>query len=343
MKAAILTEQKRPLAIETVHLPKSLEYGQILIKVAYSGICGSQLGEIDGAKGPDKYLPHLLGHEASGTVQEIGPGVTKVQQGDSVVLHWMKGVGIESATPRYSWNGNTVNAGAITTFSEYTIVSENRVTKVDARLDKRIAALFGCAVTTGMGVIANNANLKSGESVLVLGAGGVGLNVIQGASLVSAYPVIGVDVHNNRLELASQMGATHTINSKTAKLDEEISRIMKGELFDVVIDNTGVPELIQLAYELTKPQGRTILVGVPKKGNNISIYSLPLHFGKIIKGSHGGETNPTTDIPRYVKLLDAGVLKLEKIISKEFSLQDINTAIGAMRSGELAGRCLIRF
>lgn len=342
MKAAILVEQKKNLIIDDVELPSSLEYGQVLVKIHYTGICGSQIGEIDGVKGPDKFLPHLLGHEASGTVLEVGDGVKHVGKNDLVVLHWMKGQGIESNTPNYVWNGKKLNAGWITTFNEYAIISENRVTKIDLNVDKKIAALFGCAVTTGLGVVTNNAKIKIGESVLVLGAGGVGLNVIQGASLSSAYPIIGVDIYNNRLEIASLYGATHTINSREYDLKDEIQKIMGNQLFDVVIDNTGNPDLIQFAYENTKPKGRTVLVGVPRKGNNVSIYTLPLHFGKILVGSHGGETNPSEDIPRYINLLNKGILKLETLITHEFSLNEINEAIDMMKNGKIAGRCIIK-
>lgn len=342
MKAAILVEQRQPLVIDEVQLPDSLSCGQVLVKIAYSGICGSQLGEIDGAKGPDAYLPHLLGHEASGEVLATGPGVKKVKGGDHVVLHWMKGSGIEAEPPVYTWQGRRVNAGWITTFNEYAIVAENRVTPIAREVDGRLAALFGCAVTTGLGVVVNNAQVNPGESVVVLGAGGVGLNVIQGAALTSAWPVIGVDLHDNRLALAKEMGASHILNANACDLKEEIRRIVGSGGVDVIVDNTGNPAMIELAYELTGPKGRVVCVGVPKKGNLISLYSLPLHFGKRLTGSHGGETNPGEDIPRYLRMLDAGRLNLRPLITHEFPLAQINEAIAMMRSGEMAGRCMIR-
>lgn len=206
MQAAILTELKKPLAIGEVCLPETLDVGQVLVRIHYSGICGSQLGEIDGAKGEDKFLPHLLGHEGSGAVVDIGPGVKHVKPGDKVVLHWRKGLGIESPVPSYRWNGEKLNAGWITTFNEFAVVSENRVTRIPPDSDMRVAALFGCAVTTGFGVVLNNANLKIGESVVVFGAGGVGLNIVQAAAMVSAYPIVAVDRFENRLELAVVSG-----------------------------------------------------------------------------------------------------------------------------------------
>lgn len=341
-KAAILVEQKQPLIVDEIQLPEMLTCGQVLVKIAYSGICGSQLGEIDGVKGPDNYLPHLLGHEASGHVIEAGPGVKRVKAGDHVVLHWMKGSGIESDPPQYTWQGKRLNAGWITTFNEYAIISENRLTPIPQSVDGKIAALFGCAVTTGLGVIVNNAKLKPGESIVVLGAGGVGLNVIQGAAVTSACPIIGVDIHDNRLALARDMGASHTLNSLNCDLREELKKILGAGGADVVVDNTGVPEMLELAYELTGPKGRVVCVGVPRKGNKISIYSLALHFGKQLSGSHGGETNPTDDIPKYLRMLDAGKLALAPLITNEFSLEKINDAISMMRSGEIAGRCVIK-
>jgi S-(hydroxymethyl)glutathione dehydrogenase/alcohol dehydrogenase len=342
MRAAVLTGLKEPLALAEITLPDTLAIGQVLVKVHFSGICGSQLGEIDGAKGEDRYLPHLLGHEASGTVVAVGPGVRHVAVDDRVVLHWRKALGIESETPRYAWNGRKVNAGWVTTFNEFAIVSENRVTRIPSDSDLEVAALFGCAVTTGFGVIENNAKVRIGESVVVYGAGGIGLNIVQAAALVSAYPVIAVDLHDNKLELAGQMGATHSINSGCVDARQAILQIAGGVGVDVFIDNTGQPSIIEMGYQLCKPQGRVTLVGVPRKDSNINIYSLPLHFGKGLAGSHGGEAVPQSDIPRYLQLYQAGRIRLRELITDTFTLDQINEAIGDMRSGRIAGRCLVK-
>ena len=278
MKAAILVEQGKPLVVDTIELPQKLEVGQVLVKVHFSGICGSQLGEIDGVKGPDRFLPHLLGHEASGSVIEIGPGVANVKPADTVVLHWRKGAGIESATPKYTWRGKTVNSGWITTFNEFAIVSENRITPIPDRNHLEAASLFGCAVTTGFGVVENNARLRIGESVVIFGAGGVGLSMVQAAALVSAHPIIAVDLYDNRLDLAKHLGATHAINANSENARERILEIVGSAGLDVFIDNTGIPANIEMGYDLTHSQGRVVLVGVPRKGNKISLNSLPLHF-----------------------------------------------------------------
>ena len=343
MKAAILMAQNEKLLVDDIQLPSSLKVGQVLVKLLFSGICGSQLGEIDGAKGEDKYIPHLLGHEGSGFVQEIGPGVKTVKKGDSVVLHWKKGEGIESEPPKYIWKGKEINAGYVTTFNTQAVISENRCTAIPDNFPKEEAALFGCAVTTGFGVVENNSKLKIGESVVIFGAGGVGLNIIQASKLVSAWPIIAVDIHQNRLDLAKKLGATHIINSHDEIAFEKIKNILGERKLDVFIDNTGLPEIIQEGYEIVNKNGRVVLVGVPKLGSNINIFSLPLHFGKSISGSFGGECNPAKDIPRYLELVRNGVLSLDGLISKRFKLDDVNEAIEEMRKGKTAGRVIIEF
>lgn len=341
MKAAILVEQNQPLVVADIELPERLSFGQVLVKVHYSGICGAQLNEIDGAKGPDKFLPHLLGHEGSGVVQDVGAGVRTVKPGDHVVMHWRPSDGLQSETPTYHWEGRKVNAGWVTTFNEVAVVSENRLTPIPADFDMRLAPLFGCAVTTAMGVINNDAQVKIGQSVVVYGVGGVGLNIVQAAQMVSAYPIVAIDLFDNKVEMACEFGATHGFNAgKTENLRDRLREIVGTAGADVVIDTTGSARVIEDAYELTHPDGKTILVGVPRKGDNISIYSLPLHFEKVLKGSHGGSAKPCRDIPAYVRLYQAGRMHLGGLITHEFSLDRINDAIGIVRSGA-SGRCVV--
>ena len=340
-KVAVLVESRKPLVVAEVTLPDELLYGQVLVKVHYSGICGSQIGEIEAVKGQDKFLPHLLGHEGSATVVDAGPGVKTVKPGDKVVMHWMPGNGVQAEPPVYYWNGRRVNAGWVTTFNEYAIVSENRLTVIPSDFDLKLATLFGCAVTTALGVVNNDAQLKIGQSVVVFGVGGVGLNIVQGAEMVSAHPVIAVDIVDAKLEKARQFGATHVFNSRTiADLEAEIRKLVGSKGADVVIETTGNPRVIEQAYGLTQPAGKTILVGVPKKGDNVSIYTLPLHFKKVLKGSHGGSTLPHVDIPNYLHLVKAGKMKLDGLITHEFSLDDINEAVQLAKSGE-AGRVIL--
>jgi S-(hydroxymethyl)glutathione dehydrogenase / alcohol dehydrogenase len=343
MKAAILVEQNQPLVVAEVELPEALGVGQVLVKIHYSGICGSQLGEIDGVKGEDRFLPHLLGHEGSGIVLAVGPGVRHVEPDDTVVLHWCKGLGIDSETPTYRWGNREVSAGCLTTFNEYALVSENRCTPIPSDSDLQVAALFGCAVTTGFGVVENNARLRIGESIVALGVGGVGLNIVQAASLVSAHPIIAVDLHENRLNLARKMGATHLVNASEVNVQAELESITGSAGVDVAVDSTGLPEMIQLGYRITKPMGRVVLVGVPLTGDDIELHSLPLHFGKQLSGSHGGDGDPHVDIPRYHGLYRSGRIRLRELITDVVGLDDINEAVRAMRAGDVSGRCMVSF
>ena len=342
-QAAILVAQQKPLVVDIIELPSDLKAGHVLVEVQCSGICGSQLGEIDGVKGPDRFLPHLMGHEGFASVLEVGPGVRHVQPGDSVVLHWRPGAGIESDPPRYCWRGKPLNAGWVTTFNQHAVVSENRCTKIPDGTDPDVAALFGCAVTTGFGVVENNAKLKMGESVVVFGAGGIGLNIIQAAALMSAGPIIAVDRFDSRLKLAEQIGATHCINSRTSNPQKAIQQALNGQKLNVFIDNTGLPAIIELGYTLSDRHGRVVLVGVPRQGNTVNLNSFPLHFGKLLVGSHGGESKPEHDIPRYLRLQQQGKLQLQQLVSTHYSLQEINKAIRSMRDGDTAGRVMIRF
>ena len=343
MLAAILVEQNKPLVIDKISLPDNLDYGQVLVKVLYSGICGSQLGEINGNKGDDKYLPHLLGHEGTGIVIECGRGVTTVKKDDKVVLHWKKGDGIQSRTPEYfSSTLGKINAGWVTTFNEYAVASENRITKIPDDFDSKSGALLGCAVTTGLGVINNNAKIKIGENVVVWGAGGVGLNIIQGAAMVSAYPIIAVDLYDRKLNLALDIGATHTINSNKANPEYEISKIVGKNGADAVIETTGDVDVIQRAYDVTGQKGRMIMVGVPLHNTKVKLNTLPLHFDKILTGSHGGECRPEIDIPNYIKLCKNNRLAIKHLITDQYDLKDINVPLENMRNGKIFGKCVVK-
>jgi S-(hydroxymethyl)glutathione dehydrogenase / alcohol dehydrogenase len=338
-KAAILVESRKPLVVDQIDFPAELGVGQVLVKILHTSICGAQINEIQAAKGPDKFLPHLLGHEASGEVVEIGMGVTTVNPGDTVVLHWRPSRGIQCQPPSYSWRGKKLNAGWVTTFNEFAIISENRMTVIPSDYDLKIAPLLGCAVTTAAGVINNDAKVKIGESVVVFGVGGVGLNVVQFAELAGAYPIVAVDLVDTKLEMAREHGATHVLNStKADDPSAEIHKIVGLKGPDKVIETTGVKSVIELAYNITHPDGTCVLVGVPSE--KVSIYTLPIHFNKVLTGSHGGSAVPHVDIPRLIRLNKVGRLSFDRFITNEFSLDDINSAIELMRSGSV-GRVLI--
>jgi S-(hydroxymethyl)glutathione dehydrogenase/alcohol dehydrogenase len=273
-------------------------------------------------------------------VQETGLGVSTVKKGDHVVLHWRPSEGIQSPTPKYNWNGKRVNAGWVTTFNEQAVISENRLTVIPNNFDMKIAPLFGCAVTTAFGVVNNDAKIKVGQSVIIFGIGGVGLNIAQASSMVSAHPIVGVDLLEHKLEMGKKFGLSHGLIGGEDKLNDKIRDIVGAQGADVVIETTGNSRMIEKAYELTHPDGKTILVGVPKKGDNVNIYSLPLHFNKVLTGSHGGNAKPDLEIPRYISLMNAGKMTLDGLITHEFSLDEINEALDLFRSGK-AGRIVI--
>jgi S-(hydroxymethyl)glutathione dehydrogenase/alcohol dehydrogenase len=375
-KAAVLTHHNQALKIWKLKLPDQLEAGQVLVQVHCSGICGAQLGEIAGVKGADKHMPHLMGHEGAGIVQDIGPGVSHVQIGDHVAMHWRKGAGIESRPPRYGRPDvgcprcgaeflshgqcsrhqegcqggigeaiTSVGGGWVTTFNEYAVVSENRLTKIDSDVPFEIAALLGCAVTTGLGLVAHEAQLQIGESIAVFGCGGVGLNVIQGAVLASALPIIAIDLRADKLTLARLFGADVTINAADAEY-------MKAGIVDawpenlprpdIAVDTTGIPAVIESAFDILAPGGRLFLVGQVPLDQHIRIQTLAMHAGKRISTSDGGLTNPTVDIPRYLRLWKAKRLKLEPLISHRCSLDEINGMLDKVRAGQQVGRAIIQ-
>jgi len=214
------------------------------------------------------------------------------------------------------------------------------MTTIPDNFDMKIAPLFGCAVTTAAGVVSNDANLKLGESVVVFGVGGVGLNVVQFAELAGDYPIIAVDLIDEKLEMAKQRGAGHTINPSTVEdVGSEIRKIVGDKGPDKVIETTGAKSVIELAYDLTHPDGVCVLVGVPSE--KVTIYTLPLHFNKVLTGSHGGDARPQIDIPRIIRLMRAGRISFDGIITDEYPLDEINAALDKVRSGR-SGRILLR-
>ncbi|MBE7500818.1 MAG: zinc-binding dehydrogenase [Verrucomicrobiales bacterium] len=339
--AAILVEQRQPLVLDEVELPP-LGYGQVLVEIHASRICGSQLGEIDGVKGPDRFLPHLLGHEGGGIVREVGPEVRHVRPGDRVVLHWRPGRGIEPRPPIYRWNGRDVNAGFVTTFNRLGVIAENRLTVVPPDTDFEVCCLLADTLTTGFGVIHNDARVRLGEAVVVIGCGGIGLGVVLGAHLAGAHPVIAVDLHDHKLAKAAAFGATHTVNTRQQPLTATVRQILEGAAPDVVVDGTGNPAVLAEAFALVGPQGRCIGVGVMSHERTLSLNTLPLHLGKVLTGSHGGDSRPAEDIPRYVRMMRGGRFDPRGMVSHRVPLEQVNEAIAAMRAGEVV-HALIQF
>lgn len=340
-KAAILNRSNHPLVIDEIRLPERLHPGQILVQVQFAGVCGSQLGEIDAVKGPDPYLPHLLGHEGSGVVVEVARGVTRVSEGDRVVLHWRPAAGMESLPARYTWRGAPLNSGLVTTFNEFCVVSENRVTPIPEWVDMSRAPLLGCALTTAFGVLESDSQIKAGNSLLVLGAGGVGLAVVQAASVMRAMPIVVVDKSQSKLDAARTLGAQVTVLSSTPRtLCEMLKCETELQEFDVVVETTGHSDLISLSYDLASSRGTTVLVGVPSVEDSAHIKTLGLHFGKKIVGSHGGNSHPDLDIPRLLKLVEQGDMDLGAIPAEHRPLDEVNEALARLR-GEAVGRQII--
>jgi len=333
MKAVVLEELNQPLVLREVGLTE-LEFGQVLVKVLVSGLCGAQLRQIKGHEGNEKFLPHLIGHEGCGIVEGVGIGVTTVRPGDKVVMHCHLGSGIESSFPSYTLDGKTISSGKIATLSEFSIVSENRVTKIDLKTPSVLAAMLGCSLTTALGIVDNECELKFGESVAILGCGGVGLNLIQAAKMKNASPIYGVDINQSMFDLASQLGAdcfVYDIQYLPNKCD-------------IIIDTTGIPDVISAAFERLKPGGRLILTGQPAPDRLVCLPNVVSMFdgdGKSIRAIRGGGTDPEKDIPRYIKLALKGLLDYETIHTHTFTLDEINEAFDLLRSGS-AGKIMIK-
>ena len=280
MKAAVLTKIDSPLEVKEVELTE-LKVGQVLVKILMSGLCGAQLHEIRGHKGNAKFLPHLMGHEGCGIVEDVGPGVTTVKVGDKVVMHWRPGSGIEAPFPSYVMDGKSMSSGKVTTLSEYSIVSENRLTTVPLDTPPELCAILGCALTTAMGIIDNEVDLKFGESVAVVGCGGVGLNLIQAAALKSACPIYAIDNNITKKDLCFTAGASLFTNSVN-NLDEKV---------DVIIDTTGIPEVISECVSKLSGKGRMILVGQPAPGRGVEVMNAVNLFSGM------GQTIKATQMP----------------------------------------------
>ncbi|MBI2144020.1 zinc-binding dehydrogenase [Candidatus Woesearchaeota archaeon] len=339
-RAAVLYEQHKPLVVEELETP-ALGQGQVLVKVLSSGICQTQLNEVKGVKGPDRFLPHLLGHEASGIVQEIGGGVTKVKPGDYVVLSWMKGSGLEVPSSQYSLGGKKVNAGAVTTFSTHSVVSENRITKIPEKVPADIAALLGCAVITGAGMVRNTLKAQPGSTLAVFGLGGVGLSAVLYAASVGCGKIIGIDIRKQKLSLAMKLGATHTIDGSEGNVLEKLRELTQGQGVDFAIESSGVRSVMELSFEAIRNGGTAVLAGNIRKGEKVGIDPYGLIFGKKLLGTHGGETHTDEDIPFYAGQYLAGKLRLDGLITHTYSLDNINDALAELESGNV-GRAVIR-
>jgi len=341
VKAAVLYKVNEPLRIDELIVPE-LKPGQVLVKVAYSGVCRSQLNEVCGLKGEDKFLPHTLGHEGSGIVEAIGEGVKKVKIGDHVVLTWIKGIGIDVTSSSYKTKAGTiVNSGAISTFLTKAVISENRLVKIPKKMPLREAALLGCAIPTGAGVVINTIKMPADSSIAIFGAGGIGLSVLLAAKIKGASVIIVIDISDDKLEKSIQFGATHIINAAKRDVLSAIMEITSQKGLDYAIECAGKRETMEIAFRSVKDKnGLCVIAGNLPKGETISIDPFDLIKGKQIIGTWGGETNPENDISVYIDWYLKGKLELSNLITHCYKLDQINEALDSLSQGN-AGRILI--
>jgi len=337
--AAVLIRPGQQLELADLSIP-ALKAGQVLVEMRYSGVCHTQVGEVRGHRGEDRFLPHCLGHEGSGIVRETGPGVSRVKPDDAVILSWIKSSGYDVPGCVYDWKGKAVNAGGITTFATFTIASENRLTVMPQGLSPRLAALVGCAIPTGAGVIFNTARPQPGDSLAVFGVGGIGSCAVAAAAVAGCTPIIAVDIADDKLVLARALGATHTIRSNLVDAVQEIHKLVRGGV-DVAIEATGIPLVMQQALASVRSQGGTaVVVGNAKFGEKLEIDPRELNAGKRLLGTWGGDNVPDRDYPRYCRLLSSGRLDLEPLLTRTYKLTEVNSAIDDLERG-LPGRPLI--
>jgi S-(hydroxymethyl)glutathione dehydrogenase / alcohol dehydrogenase len=338
-EAALLLQTGAPLVLAELEIPP-LKPGQVLVEIAFSGACGTQVMEWRGDKGEDKWLPHCLGHEGTGVVLEAGSAVTKVKPGDKVVLSWIKGSGVEAGGAVYQWDGRKVNAGGVTTFQRHAVVSENRLTPLPANLAMDVAVLLGCAAPTGMGAVYNVLKAQPGDAVAVFGTGGIGLNALMAAALVGAMPVIGIDPNPTRRALAKIYGATHVIDPEETDVLDEIRKIVPHGV-DLAVEASGVPAAMEQAVNATRPQGgRAVVIGNARHGAALTLNPAVFNQGKSLLGTWGGDSVPDRDYGRFARLLGYGRFPVRNLLSKPYALEQADQALQDLAAGTI-GRPLI--
>ncbi|HUF33824.1 MAG TPA: Zn-dependent alcohol dehydrogenase [Acidimicrobiales bacterium] len=361
VKAAVLAGVGQPLEIRDDIEIEAPHAGEVKIKMGAAGVCHSDLSMQNGTMFPN--CPIVLGHEGAGVVEEVGEGVTSVKPGDHVVVSWipqcgecffcqrdegylcenagaaLASGGLLDGTPRFTSQGAPLHQmAAAGTFSEYSIIPAIGAVKIDDDIPMTIAALIGCGVLTGVGAALNTADIKEGDTVAVVGCGGVGLNVIQGARIAGAKEIIAVDMNDTKLEMAKKFGATQTVNASEG---DPVSKVMgmTGERgADVAFEVIGLQQTIDQVIAMTRRGGEAVLVGVPKMDAMVTI---PAFLGfvlqsKTIKGCWYGSSNTHTDVTRMVELYRSGQLMLDELISSTISLEDVNDAFETMGKGEIA-------
>ncbi len=362
VNAAILYETGQPLVVETIDLAEPAS-GEVLIRMVAAGVCYSDYHIINGEW--QHPLPAVLGHEGAGIVERIGPDVTRVSPGQGVILNFRANCGVchycvigrpvlcnGIATPRntmfdgtsrLSKNGSILHHFSRTAcFAEYAVVPESGAVPVSDEMPLDKACLAGCAVMTGIGAVVNTAQLSAGATVMVLGCGGVGLNIIQGAALRGARKIIAVDMLDNKLEYAKLFGATNCINSSKIDATKEVVEISGGGV-DYAFEAVGNVSTVRQAYDMLGPGGTLVMVGMAPEQKEFSINALSLPRGeKTITGSWYGGARPWVDLPLLTKLYLDGKIQIDPLISRSYPLDRINDAFRALVAGEVA-RSIISF
>ncbi len=339
--SALVLEGKKKISLRKIILPSKLKKNQVLVKIYYSGICGKQIEEYIHQKGKDVFVPHLLGHEASGKIVKVGPGVNTFEVGDLVVLHWMKNPKIKDCeTPEYSYakTKKKINSGRITTFSEYSIISSNRLTKISKKIDLRLAAMMGCCLSTGLGTIFNQSNIKKMDKALIVGCGGVGLSILIGLNLKKQKNIAVADINKINLKKAKKFGASVLINLKKDKISD-----FKKYDFNKIFITTGSKSGIENAIKLAATKSDIYFVGVSAPNDFVKIKPFQIHIGMKLHPSVGGSIYPKKDIPKYIGKLSSDKNLLKNYINHIVNLKKAPKIINLMSKGMLSnGRNLIK-
>lgn len=335
--AAVLTELGEPLElINNIEVP-ALQSGQVLVEMAYAGVCHSQLMEVKGKRGPDKYLPHLLGHEGTGMVVDTGPGVTGFKPGDRVVLGWIKGAGINAGGTQYRSPRGTLNAGPVTTFNTMAVVAENRCTKLPNTIGLREGILFGCALPTGMGMLNRHTQLSPNSTIAVYGLGGVGLAALIAAT--HAYRqkqcrwILALDVNPDKRSLALKLGASIALDPSDPTLPDHIRTNTKQNGVDFCIEAAGQCHTIEHAFSLLNKNGKLIFASHPPSGETIKLDPHELISGKRIEGSWGGQCTPTDILGDC----DSSEIQadLQLLLSQDYPLANVNEALNDLATQQV--------
>jgi S-(hydroxymethyl)glutathione dehydrogenase / alcohol dehydrogenase len=362
MRAAILVREREPLVIDEVDLDEP-DQNEVHVRIVASGVCHSCLHSMDGSA-VGTPLPMVLGDEGAGTVVRIGRAVTAVKPGDHVILSWAPTCGrcrycvtgrpalctsqpkfgvLRDGRVRMHWRGQDVfHFGTVSSYASEVVVPEDCAIKVRSDVPLESAALIGCALTTGIGAVTNTAKVRPGESVAVFGCGGVGLSAVMGAALAGANPIIAVDVRADKLEIARTVGATHMVNASHEDVGQAIGRIT-GSGVDCSIAAVGVESVVQQAWASLVPTGVCVLIGFMGSGKQLTIDPAKLMSQECrLVGSRYGSSQPLVEFPRLVDLYMSGRLPIDRLITKRYSLDEINEAHRALAAGENA-RGLIVF